>query len=489
MLISSLRKVIRKQAIIAIVLVIAAVCAYGFLVHYDRPAFTPGSADALFSTFAKDWTRERKRRGDAGAENLKKKIIKYESKYGKLAEYWELRALYDVDKPTLIMFEAGAISGDEHNRVNLAHLRKAAELNPNKAGIVALAGKLEYDEISRAALAQSGGSTVENHIPIEMDYIYVDALKRASDIEPDNAYFLMQIAQQYLSLGEWDTAIEYYGRAASSKRYAYRSVFPIDRATEIANNRWNKSYVEKSLPGLSPLDRVQFIQSMWWAALPNYVRMKDGYKEAILGINLGAEATKTLNALHGAACVMGSSEDGSGVDALVALVLVGICVSQFHEYSEGNPDYEPVWLAVNSEIDVVRNLIKVNRDLNERYQVFLEDLIGNIGLGLAFGESAEVNQLARIAARPSRKSSSFIYEYLVQLLHLRRPSDFEIETEKAYALRALRYIFASGESNEKMLHAEHFRPAFERLKKLDYSNPDEWYEKWLVEKKFVREEE
>ena len=472
----------RPLAFVVITLSLLAVCAYAFLVGIDRPAFTPGSADALFATFAKDWTREQKRRGDAGAENLKKKIIKHESKYGELAEYWELRALYDVEKPKLIPLDYRKDkTGAEGYAVNTDCLERALRIVPGRAGTLAFAGKIEYQNVSADASKTSPGDEFENPLPPEMDLIYVEALEKAAEADSQNGYFHLLLATQYVSLGEWDAGMDEFRLAGGCEKFLKSSIFPLDKAVELRNNALTEEDLKKALPGISSMERAEFLSVFWrvqWN-LTNYIRIKDSYKESAMALALGADAGETLTALHGAACTMGAGVGAEPVDALVAAVLIGVCAAESQVHFERNSEMAMAWIALRTEVDSIKQAFSLSSIHAPPWNEFTQNLLMETGSGLSVGQSAEIKRLARLASIPLKQPETDYKEFAP-------PGESEYKRE--YAALALLYKLGGGFADDKLM-ADYVRPAFERLKGLDYSNPGEWYENWLVDKKFVREDE
>lgn len=474
----------------------AVFAAFAFLITlFAVPAQAAAeTVDDLFLYFAHEWTYENRMgnldEGDEsvrevsekGGESLKKIIIAAEPRFGHLGEYWELRALYDVAEPKLTPARDRTMyTNDKIERfINLGCLQKAIEVNPKRAQSIAFLGKMEHEKIyGISAYSQYEADGDANVIPPEKDYIYADALAAASQADPENGWYPFTRATILLSLGDWDEAIESYQRAGACSDYSIGYLFPYGYAKDLIFG--NITYAD-ALPGLSAYEKGIFIINFgMYPRFPeqNYIPIKEAYREVSVGIALGKDPFEIYTILHRAACVMGGSRGSSSLDGIVAMTLVNLCAGEMRKYAANRTDMQFAWLAVKAETEAMKVGIRAGTTINnvgssDIYDLFIE--IGNYG---ALPPDSDFAGIADYIKTIRQRALDGYYG------EPREPNEYE----KTYALELIAFHGDDYESGQKYIHDKVYGPAFERLKKLDYSNPGEWYENWLVEKKFVREGE
>ncbi len=485
--------------IIAAVAAIAFAAAAFAVSPMASAAAAAETVDDLFLYFAHEWTYEQRTDNidkggetqrdisERGGESLRKIIIAAEPRFGHLGEYWELRALYDVAEPRLTPYEKSAyVLQDEKGEpyvefyVNMDCLRKAAAAVPPRAPAIAYIGQKEQE----AAYALTNDDAppdveMEIRIPPSADLIYADALAEAAKADPDNGWYPLMRGSQLMHLGEWDDAIADFQRAGACGEYFTGYLFPFDYANKVYSG---VSPLSESLTGLTAYEKGMFLFTFGTKMTypkSNYIRIKDTYLEVSVGVAMGTNSAEIYTAMHRAACTMGGSKGSSALDGIVAMGLVNSCAGAMKKHLPQSRENELYWLAVRAETETIKTGIRYGVvNLHTNYPAFFELLV-QIGEHGALPEDSEFKEIADYAL--SIKRDFMAGEH----------GDLKETDIGAYAW-PVSLIEFHGEGyigGEAFVNQKIMRPAFERLKKLDYSNPGEWYEKWLVEKKFVREEE
>lgn len=485
-----IRIVLRRAASAAALTVFGALAGITFAVTlFALPA--PAAAetvDDLFLFFAHEWTYEKRMSNlDKGGESLRDVIIAAEPRFGGLAEYWELRALYDVAEPKLTPGEQRAYifhneSGEPYVEyyVNMDCLRKAVEVNPKRAPAIAYIGQKEQEAVyALAGDVAPADVEMEYRIPPEADLIYADALAAAARADQDNGWYPMMRGAILMHLGEWDEAIEKFKAAGQCRDYSTGRLFPFDFASKLFLGNESVTY---ALAGLTLHERYTFLSGVAFpGGFPsmNYIRIKDAFQEAAVGVAMGKNPEEVYTALNKAACVMGAGENCDLIDRLAASVLVNFCAGKALEAMPGKPGLKDARLAVDVELDTIKTVTKLsnNSTFNRNLSLFI--------------------RLYKYAETGSADIDEDFKEYVEkadEILSNREPESTEDE-QSAELSRMQEIAFLAFFHNDEFFVEDKFaadsaiRPAFERLKGLDYSNPGEWYEYWLAEKRFVREED
>lgn len=477
----------------------AVFAAFAFLITlFAVPAQAAAeTVDDLFLFFAHEWTYENRignteNGGDSanvtdakGGESIRKIIIAAEPRFGHLGEYWELRALYDVEEPSITPHEMTAyVVYDEKGKpyveyyINMDCLRKAAAAVPPRAPAIAYVGQKEQE----AAYALAGDYApsdveMEVRIPPGADLIYASALAEAARADPDNGWYPIMRGAQLMHLGEWDDAIAEFQRAGACDEYEIGSLFPFDYAARVYRGNEKVSY---ALAGLTMQEKFHFLNKVGAAAgFPsmNYIRIKDAFREAAVGVAMGENAEVVYTALNGAACAIGAGENSDLIDRLVATVLVSLCAEYALDAMPDKPGLKDAIFAVEVELDTIKTAMKLsnNSTFNRNISLFLRLY--------AFAATGSPDIELDLTDYIENAEDIFSNKYLDSPEYNNCPELLKLQDMAFLAFFHEDEFFA-----EDKYAAEYvFRPSFERLKKLDYSSPGEWYEKWLVEKKFVRE--
>jgi len=165
----------------------------------------------------------------------------------------------------------------------------------------------------------------------------------------------------------------------------------------------------------------------------------DAYKNAQVGLKIGADANETLTALHRAACSMGRSSDVSLIYSLVAVSMINLCARQalIVGHENGDRELESAALSVMNQAAFIQSRLQSIRSA-------LKDIRLDYRSGMPHNNEA-------LATEADKNSLEGYGDTLDDTLILTYERD---QLERSVV------------------------PMMKELAALDYSHPEVWYEKW-----------
>jgi len=226
---------------------------------------------------------------------LEKELNRFDEKYGHISEYWEMR------KRTPEM-------------TDLECYERALAIAPDVPDVVYLKALAEFK-----AIDDSFPKNKNAQWKPEWDTLKLDAIRHASEFEPDNGAWHFLAACQLNQLGEWDESVEEMKLAADASFFRMPRTFPAREWDSILLDLYENPRI--AFQGWSMLSS---------ARLPNYISIKDAYKNALVAISLSGDID-AMNAYHRVAVRMTCSESSSFIDRLVGAVLVQVIADGYLE--------------------------------------------------------------------------------------------------------------------------------------------------------------
>ncbi len=379
-------------------------------------------------------------------DKLTKRLADDEERYGHLQEYWEFRSCFEQNDGKAAF--AGRYAKEQLNRDLLA---KALDIHTNStetdpeikadlaSGAVAILNAMCAMDVADNEKKMED-LTEENSKPSDIVYsddIEIEYLRKMIDIEPDNARHHMTLAVKLLSFGEWDNALAEFELAGKCSVYKEPSLFPIRYINENASDIEENKGVFSKINDKSKLALFTISTS---AELPNFIRIKDAYKHAVVGIRMGADARSTLAPMHRAACSLSKNRQSKMIHTLVSVVLVNICAGEALSvaHATGDKDMELAALAVK----------------NATAKMISETKWIQINAG-----DFNMNYIYKVTGKKPKDAQG----NLMKIDEKRVPDHGGILTYENNAI-------------DKIVI-----PLVEEIESLDYNDPASWYEEWFEE--------
>lgn len=412
-----------------------------------------------------------------------------EERFGMLPEYWEMRAESEArsrseDKLSpedaaayakpFSFSETGELDEDEklepiepwvrydfaEHDINM--IRKALELDPARPQLIALLGDLELQERSE----EYGRAKDDGEFPIwkpGWDYIAIDAYAKAASIDPDNGYYPFIEAVYRIGLGEIDEALILFEKAAERDKFTLPELFPQSFTTmDFAQEETNETFNE-------PEFALLFYYAMFSLhndSLAQEIAIRDAYRNAQLAVRLGYPYARLFTAMHKSACKYGTAENADAYTGIFATVMIKVLCGETLEIARSNRDSDlertsalayGIADGIHSSIGNSIGSIMTSSfpgDLTDFFAIEMSYLLEEI-----YNSKLEDKQIKYIFdAESSEQFNERLYEY---------------SSLKNGAVILISFNPKSGISNVD-------KKEISLLSKLDYNNPLQWYESWLV---------
>jgi len=422
------------------------------------------TVDDLFSFFIEKWMKPFSQGTIVAPPNLtaSKLISSFledlknaESRFGQLPEYWELRAFVDLrpeDKartrykhiePEMPQF---TVMFDTEMQLNPLLLEQALKLNPNLPAVQWHLGNIQALDSWPEGLEKDAEGNYPKP-PDKYNEIIADSLAEAGKSDPANGFYSFMEATYRGHIGDYDKALQLLDTGSKCEKFSIPSIFPQDYFLSHLDDLGNRTGAFKDLR----VTEIEFLLVIFdnLGATMNFVEIKNVYKEIIKQALENDNWRDTFTVLHRAACRMGRCEHGDFLNSLVARILIGLCRDEAVKIAKekGDEDLEDAMMGVGVESYLIRQSSKIMSDTT------LSDIFHFIFVNYA--EEMQTTPIAQaVWNRMYGPDMSFDEDvgFMLKDLIAKRPTEL-----------SKKYIW----------------PIFDRLEKLDYSKPKEWYDWWL----------